>query len=115
MPWSVSKKREDPLSSGWLFWEKNLSAIFDLVLPFGEKMDAKFSEASTNERERMKSLYKLLEIKMDEHSTVLARVRRKALTDRADERGRDVPTLNSPSTIVDHPRREAAGQINNYT
>jgi len=49
------------------FLEKNLSALLDLVLTFSEKMDAKFSEASTTEKERMKSLYKLLEIKMAEH------------------------------------------------
>jgi hypothetical protein len=49
------------------FLEKNLSALLDLVLTFSEKMDAKFSEASKDERDRMKSLYKLMEIKMDEH------------------------------------------------
>lgn len=49
------------------FLEKSLSAVLDLVVTFSEKMDEKFSEASTLERERLKSLYKLVEIKMSEH------------------------------------------------
>lgn len=47
--------------------EKNLSALLDLVMTFSEKIDQKFSEASTNERDRMKSLFKLVEIKISEH------------------------------------------------
>jgi hypothetical protein len=49
------------------FLEKNLSAMLDLVTAFGEKIDEKFSQANINERERLKSLYKLLNTKMCEH------------------------------------------------
>ena len=49
------------------FLENCLAGIQDLVILFSEKIDEKFSEASTLERERMKSLYKLLDIKISEH------------------------------------------------
>jgi hypothetical protein len=54
--------------------EKNLSALAKLMAVFdekmvviGEKMDKQFVEASFNEKERMKSLLKLLETKIREH------------------------------------------------
>jgi hypothetical protein len=49
------------------FLEKNLSALLDLVITFSDKIDQKFGEASTKERDRMKSLFKLVEIKISEH------------------------------------------------
>ena len=49
------------------FLEQNLSALLGLVVAFSEKIDVKFSEASTNERDRLKSLFKLVDIKISEH------------------------------------------------
>ena len=50
-----------------VFLEQNLSALLGLIVAFSEKIDVKFSEASTNERDRLKSLFKLVDIKMSEH------------------------------------------------
>jgi len=61
------QKAENPVTVRVGFLEKNLSAILDLVNAFSEKLDQKFGEAGTNERERIKSLYKLLDIKISEH------------------------------------------------
>jgi methionine-rich copper-binding protein CopC len=49
------------------FLEKNLAAVLDLVMTFSEKLEEKFSQANINEKERLKSLFKLLNIKMSEH------------------------------------------------
>jgi hypothetical protein len=49
------------------FLEKCLAGLQQLVIFSSEKLDEKFSEASTLERERLKSLYKLLDIKLCEH------------------------------------------------
>ena len=49
------------------FLENYLAGLQELMIFASEKIDEKFSEASTVERERMKSLYKLLDIKLCEH------------------------------------------------
>jgi hypothetical protein len=40
--------------------EKNISAFFNLVMTFNEKLEEKFSHADLYEKERLKSLYQLL-------------------------------------------------------
>jgi hypothetical protein len=49
------------------FLEKNLATFHDLVMTFGEKIEEKFSEASANEIERIRSLFTLLDNKISEH------------------------------------------------
>jgi hypothetical protein len=61
------EKAGNSFSERVAFLEQNLSALLGLVVAFSEKIDAKFSEASTNERDRLKSLYKLVDIKISEH------------------------------------------------
>jgi predicted transcriptional regulator len=61
------QKAGNSFSERVAFLEKNLSALLGLVVAFSEKIDQKFSEASTNERDRLKSLFKLVDIKISEH------------------------------------------------
>jgi hypothetical protein len=61
------QKAGNSFSERVAFLEKNLSALLGLVVAFSEKIDVKFSEASTNERDRLKSLFKLVDIKISEH------------------------------------------------
>ena len=60
------QKAGNSFSGRVAFLEQNLSALLGLTVTSCEKMDQKFSEASTTERERMKSLYRLIDIKMRE-------------------------------------------------
>lgn len=48
------------------FLEKNISAFFNLVMTFTEKLEEKFDQANLYEKERLKSLYQLLNEKMAE-------------------------------------------------
>jgi hypothetical protein len=68
------QKAQNSLFERVVFLEKNLTALLDLVLTFSEKLDGKFgdldekfSQANINERERLKSLYQLLNTKMSQH------------------------------------------------
>jgi hypothetical protein len=47
--------------------EKNLLVLVDSMTAFNRKIDRQFTEASFNEKERLKSLLKLLGEKIEEH------------------------------------------------
>ena len=47
--------------------EKNLAALVDLIAEYSGKIDRQFGEAGINEKERLKSLFRLLEAKLCEH------------------------------------------------
>jgi len=49
------------------FLEKNVAAFFNLVMTFSDKIEERFAQASVDEKERLKSLFKLLNIKLTEH------------------------------------------------
>lgn len=60
-------KAGDSLPQRVAHLEKNLAAFFDLVMTFNEKLEEKFAEANLTEKNRLKGLLKLLEIKIGEH------------------------------------------------
>lgn len=57
----------DSLPQRVTFLEHNLSSLLDLVLTFNEKLEEKFVQAGLTEKDRLRCLYKLLKIEIEEH------------------------------------------------